>query len=183
MSSILTALAAQETKLYEIAEGLKGSMEAKEQWLKEAGIFDEYTKLHRRYFELLEQTDSADLQLEALKRLVFLNWYMYTEPSIYTGINELDEVVVAASYLWLDRYIIEGKLDQEFTWMLSYYSCWEYAILCYSEPNLKALTQFVNAVDTNVLHIPVHQLPIGVMDKRGQMGHYWKSCSVEVKEG
>ncbi|UOQ76386.1 hypothetical protein MUN84_17780 [Hymenobacter sp. 5516J-16] len=143
MINTLDVLAAQEVKLYGTAKGLEGSMEAKEQWLKEAGIFDEYTKLHRRYFELLEQTGSADLQLEALKRLVFLNWYMYAEPSIYTEINELDEVVVAASYLWLDRYIMEGKLDQEFTWMLSYYSCWEYAILGYSKPNLKALTQFV----------------------------------------
>lgn len=181
MVTTLNSLSEQEAKLYTIAEELEGSMEVKEQWLKEAGVFSEYTILHSKYLEFLGQTDNLSLKLEALKRLVFLNWYQYSEPSIYTGIYELDTTVVAASFSLLNTYITDHLLDHEFQWMLSYYSCWDYTILPYSELHLPALTNFVKAVDTSVLHVPKHLLPRGTMDNRGQMGHYWRSCSVEAK--
>ncbi|WP_022823885.1 hypothetical protein [Hymenobacter norwichensis] len=177
----LDELSSQEEKIYEVVESLKGTMEAKEQWLDEAGVFNQYATLHRKYLELLKQTKDASTQLETLKRLVFINWYMLTEPAVFTGINELDHAVIVASYQWLNQYIIEEKLDKEFYWMLSYYSCWDYAILMFSEPDMVALTDFVKSVDTDVLHVPKKQLPVGIMNSRGQMGHYWKSCSVEIE--
>lgn len=181
MNNTLDDLSSQEARLYGLAESLKGTMEAKEEWLEEAGVFNQYAAIHRKYLDLLSQTENADIQLETLKRLVFINWYMLSEPAVFTGINELDDAVIVASYQWLNQYILEDKLDKEFHWMLSYYSCWDYAILMYSEPDMACLTDFVKSVDTNTLHVPKGQLPKGTMDNRGQMGHYWISCAVEIE--
>jgi len=84
------------------------------------------------------------------------------------------------SYSILNDLLTKSKLDKEFHWMLSYYSSWDYIILGFSENKLIALTEFVKSVDTSVLHAPKNQLQKGAMDNRGQMGIYWKICSVET---
>ena len=86
-----------------------------------------------------------------------------------------------ASYSILNQYLIDGKIDAEFKWMLSFYSSWDYTILPFSENKLEALTAFVKGVDTSILSCPKNQLPKGTMDNRGQMGIYWISMSVEKK--
>lgn len=179
MKHLLNELSKQEIALYEKAVSLQGSMEDKTQQLKEAGVFAAYKILHQAYLLLFEQTTEPDIKSEALKRLIFLNWYSILEPPCFTGIAELSHEVIASSFEKLDKYLTEQRLDKEFLWMLSFYSCWDYIILMFSDPDLPELTKFVHSIDTEVLHVPKHQLPKGTMDNRGQLGMYWQSLSVE----
>ncbi len=132
--------------------------------------------------ELYYSTSDEIIKIEALKRLIFLNWYSILEPSCFTGIDNLDNKTIFNSFSILNEYIKDNKLDKEFIWMLSYYSCWDWIILTFSENKLEELTKFVKNVDTSILYIPKHQLPKGSMANRGQMGIYWTSCSVEKLE-
>nr|GFB45928.1 hypothetical protein [Tanacetum cinerariifolium] len=100
---------------------------------------------------------------------------LLAEPSIYTGLDELDEEVVQAAYDLLDTWLSHDALDQEFQWMLSYYASWDYALLLYSENRLPTLTAFVKAADLAAAHSPYHQLPRHSMNNRGLMGRYWQS--------
>jgi len=84
------------------------------------------------------------MKLEALKRLIFLNWYVQAEHFCFTGINGLDKKTMSTSFKILNEYIAQGKLDKEFTWMLSYYSSWDWIILEFSEPELAELTDLLN---------------------------------------
>lgn len=181
-SKSLDNLSEQELVLYEYAESLSGDMDEMDSHLHERGIFDQYRNIHKSYLKLFFEIENEANKLEVLKRLIFLNWYALIEPNCYTGIHDLDESTVFESYAILNDYIIHHKMDKEFTWMLSYYSCWDFTILPFSESRLDALTRFVKTVDTTVLYAPKKQLPKGAMDNRGQMGVYWISCSVEEDE-
>jgi hypothetical protein len=145
------------------------------------GIFEQYRNIHKSYLELYFRVDDETAKLEILKRMIFLNWYALVEPSCYTGIEDLDKVSVSESYFILNQYLIHGKIDTEFKWMLSFYSSWAYTILPFSKNKLEALTAFVNGVDTSILSCPKNQLPKGTMENRGQIGIYWISMSVEKK--
>lgn len=145
------------------------------------GIFEQYRDIHKSYLELYLRIDDEVVKLEILKRLIFLNWYSLVEPSCYTGIEDLDKITVFKSYSSLNQYLINGKIDTEFKWMLSFYSHWNYTILGFSQNKLEALTTFVKRVDTTISNFPKNQLPKGAMDNRGQMGIYWISMSVEKK--
>jgi len=176
---LLDNLSEQELALYNYAESLSGDMDEMEEHLQEQGIFDQYRNIHKSYFKLFFEIENEASKLEVLKRLIFLNWYTLVEPNCYTGIRDLDESTVFESYIILNDYIIHHKMDKEFIWMLSYYSCWDFTILPFSETRLDALTRFVKKVDITILHTPKKQLPKGAMNNRGQMGVYWISCSVE----
>ena len=155
-------------------------MEDKLQELRSSSIGEEYKQLHKEYLALLQTSANQQEQLELLKRLVFLNWYQLVEPSIYTGLYELDEEAVQAAYSLLDTWLSHDALDQEFSWMLSYYASWDYAILMYAENCLPALTAFVQEAASAALPLPYHQLPRHSMDNRGSMGRYWQSVGVEI---
>lgn len=177
MNTSLDALSAQEKKLHDEAVSLIGTMEQKEQQLREMGVFDEYKTLHQQYLILFDQTTDPSIKLEALKRLIFLNWYALLEPSCFTGIGELDEATVFASFEMLNAYLLHDKLDHEFRWMLSYYSSWNWILLEYAEPKLAELTAFVKSVDTAVSHFEQNQSED--MNNRGQMGMYWQSHGID----
>jgi hypothetical protein len=180
MTAILCTLSDRELLLHQRTSALTGTMEDKMQQLRSSTIIEEYKQLHKEYLTLLQASCNKQEQLELLKRLVFLNWYQLVEPSIYTGLEELDEEVVQAAYDLLDTWLSHSALDQEFQWMLSYYASWEYAILFYSKNRLPMLTAFIEAVDQSALHLPQHQLPRHSMDNRGLMGRYWQSVGVEI---
>ncbi|MGQ7852787.1 hypothetical protein ACUN24_00910 [Pedobacter sp. WC2501] len=173
MQITIDTLSKLELDLYNYAEYLDGDMDSKGKQLQEEGIFDQYKNLHQSYLDLFLDAKDEETKLEILKRLIFLNWYAQVEPSCYTGIHDLDHAVVLESYSILNEYLIDNKIDKEFTWMLSYYSSWDFAILPFSQNNLNTLRRFVKEVDTAVLSCPKKQLPKGTMDNRGQMGIYW----------
>ncbi|WP_431293965.1 hypothetical protein [Pedobacter sp. P26] len=182
MEMTIDSLSNQELELYNYTGSLKGTIDQMEEQLQERGIYDKYKNIHKIYLDLFFNTENEETKLEILKRLIFLNWYAQVEPGCYKGIQDLDHTVVFESYSILNEYLIDNKIDKEFTWMLSYYSSWNFAILPFSENNLNALTRFVKEVHTAVLSCPKKQLPKGSMDNRGQMGIYWISCSVEITE-
>lgn len=180
MTAILRILSDRELLLYQRTAALTGTMEDKMQQLRGSTMVEEYKQLHKEHLTLLQASCDKQEQLELLKRLVFLNWYQLVEPSIYSGLDELEEEAVQAAYDLLDTWLSHDALDQEFRWMLSYYATWDYAILYYSENRLPTLTAFVKAVDPAAPHLPQHQLPRHSMDNRGSMGRYWQSVGVEI---
>ncbi|MBT2564418.1 hypothetical protein J7E50_19725 [Pedobacter sp. ISL-68] len=182
MKTTIDSLSSQELELYNYTGSLKGTIDQMEEQLQGHGIYDQYRNIHNSYFDLFFNTDNQETKLEILKRLVFLNWYGIIEPSYFTGIQELDNSIILESFTILNEYLLSNKIDEEFKWMLSYYSSWDFSILPFSENNLSALTKFVEEVDTTVLACPKKQLPKGTMDNRGQMGIYWKVCLVEKDE-
>ncbi|MBE9597874.1 hypothetical protein [Pedobacter sp. MC2016-24] len=181
MKTEIDILSDKELEIWDYAESQNGTMDFVTEKLSTEGIFEQYLNIHRSYLELYLRIDDEAAKLEILKRLIFLNWYAQVEPSCYTGIEDLDNTIVSESYSILNQYLIDGKIDSEFNWMLSFYSSWDYTILPFSENKLEALTAFVKGVDTSILSCPKNQLPKGVMDNRGQMGIYWISMSVEKK--
>lgn len=181
MKTEIDILSDRELEIWEYAESQNGTMDFVTEKLSTEGIFEQYRNIHRSYLELYLRIDNEAAKLEILKRLIFLNWYAQVEPSCYTGIEDLDNTIVFASYSILDQYLIDRKIDAEFKWMLSFYSSWDYTILPFSENKLETLTAFVKGIDTSILSCPKNQLPKGVMDNRGQMGIYWISMSVEKK--
>ena len=181
MKTEIDILSDREVEIWDYAESQNGTMDFLTEKLSAEGIFDQYRNIHKSYLELYFRIDDEAIKLEILKRLIFLNWYALVEPSCYTGIEDLDNATASESYSILDQYLIDGKIDSEFKWMLSFYSSWDYTILPFSENKLEALTAFVKGVDTSILSCPKNHLPKGVMDNRGQMGIYWISMSVEKK--
>ena len=181
MKTEIDILSDREVEIWDYAESRNGTMDFVTEKLSAEGIFEQYRNIHKSYLELYFRIDDEAIKLEILKRLIFLNWYALVEPSCYTGIEDLDNATVSESYSILNQYLIDGKIDAEFKWMLSFYSSWDYTILAFSENKLEALTAFVKGIDTSILSCPKNQLPKGVMDNRGQMGIYWISMSVEKK--
>ncbi len=140
-------------------------------------LYDDYKSIHNEYLNVLEDSDDETVKLEALKRLIFLNGYSALEPNYLTGIEELDDKTIFNAYEILNAYIKDGKLDQEFKWMLSYYSSWDFLIFHYSEDKLYELTAFVKSVNTSIRCHPSKELRMKAMNNRGQMGIYWKSLN------
>lgn len=181
MKLSLNNLSDKEMQLYSATISLNGTMEEMEQQLIGNGIFDQYKEVHRQYLELCNETTEFQIKLECIKRLIFLHWYSLSEPNCYTGIQNLDNAIILNSYELLNNFIKHNKLDEELSWMLSYYSTWEWVILPFSENNLTELTKFVKGVDGSILNVPENRLPKGSMDNRGQMGIYYKSRRVEIQ--
>ena len=179
MDYSLDELSASELKLY---NSISKNLNFGDDQLEVDGTYERYRNLHANYFQLLTTTFDENIKLEALKRLVFLNWYSYTEPSIFTGIESLKNEIVFNSYSILNDYIRADKLDEELEWMLKFYASWDWAILDFSENRLSELTKFVKTVDTSISTYPKRQLPQGIMSNRGQMGLYWSSMQVEIED-
>ena len=173
-------LSDQECKIYRWTNSLlNGTRNEKDLIFKNEAEID-YKKIQLYYFDILIQSEHEFIKLEVLKRLTFLNWIFMLEPDFFTGIIELDESTVFNSYEILDIYIRKDKLDDELTWMLKYYSAWEYIIYNHSEGRLDALTTFAKSADTSESGLPRRKLPKGTMDNRGQMGIYWKQHVEEI---
>jgi hypothetical protein len=136
-------------------------------------VLDNYKAIHREYLRIFQEAEDAATKLEALKRLVFLNWNLIVETDWLTGIDDLDEAVIMEAYTILNDYMTQGKFDPEFTWMLSHYAVWDYAILQFVEDKLFELTQFVKTIDISRKKFP-KGLPAGTFENRGQMGIYWE---------
>ena len=168
-------LSEKELLIYKKVLSLDGSMEEKSSSLKEQGIFQQYKNIHQEYFNLINSEIVEKEKNEALKRIIFLNWYHMIEPSCFTGLWELDGDIIHSSYLILNDKFMSGKVDDEFKWMISYYSANDWTILLFSEDMLE-LTNFVKNVDSRGSHLPQKNILKTTMDDRGQMGEYFKTC-------
>jgi hypothetical protein len=135
----------------------------------------QFRDIHNAYLNLIESTPDEDVKTEALKRMVFLNWYYMAEPTMLTGMTELDDDAMTSSYRLLNNVIKADKLDAEFTWMLAFYSTWGFVILEYSEQDMPELTDFVEHYRWTVRQPPLKEQLGEVMENRGQMGKFWNA--------
>ncbi|TFF40372.1 hypothetical protein [Mucilaginibacter psychrotolerans] len=174
MTLSLLSLSQNEHEIYKrTQQQLNSNVATEADWQADKLILDNYKAIHREYLRVFLESDDEATKLEALKRLVFLNWNLIVETDWLTGIDDLDEAVILGSYTILNNYMKQGKFDVEFAWMLSHYAVWDYAILQFVENKLPELTQFVNTIDISKKKFPTH-LPAGTFENRGQMGIYWE---------
>lgn len=156
----------RENELCLIVIGVHGTMEHKSEQLKDKGVFDAYRQIHSAY------ADKAGKDIESLKRGLFIQWYAMTEPSCFTGIDQLDYEAEKKIIQQLDKLIISDKLDNELKWMLKYYSAWDCVFERFKE--YKGLQDWIHN-DTGT------DLPDTIdrndMTRRGQMGKYWNSLT------
>ncbi|MFD2144296.1 hypothetical protein [Mucilaginibacter antarcticus] len=134
-----------------------------------------FADIHNAYLELHNRTLDQVFKTETLKRMVFLNWYYMAEPAMLTGMTDLDHETILASYQLLNDLIKAGELDEEFTWMLAFYSTWGFVIMEFSEPNMPELTAFAEKYRWTVRQPPLKKQLGAVMENRGQMGKFWNA--------
>jgi hypothetical protein len=135
----------------------------------------DYQTIHNAYLALHNATDDEVIKVESLKRMVFLNWYYMAEPNLLTGITQLNEDTMFAAYQLVNDAIKAGKLDDEFTWMLAFYSTWGFVILEFSEEGMPELTAFAEQYRWTARQPPLKEQLGAVMENRGQMGKFWNA--------
>ncbi|MGF7078796.1 hypothetical protein [Mucilaginibacter sp. UYCu711] len=143
-------------------------------------LFEDYKAIHNAYLNLYKESRDAAIKTEALKRLIFLNWYYLAEPNLLTGISELHDDTMLEAYELLNGLLQADELDDEFKWMLAFYSKWDYTIFQFSEDGLDELTAFVKENRWVVRQPPAKELIEGKMDNRGQMGKYLTELSETI---
>ncbi|RYE52108.1 MAG: hypothetical protein EOP48_17150 [Sphingobacteriales bacterium] len=162
----LQELAHREEELYSKVIDLNNqpqSDKVKEQLQR---IFMDYKRVHQEYANL------SHVDIEALKRGLFIQWYAVTEPNYSTGIENLDEKAENLIIGNLYEVITAGKIDDELVWMLNYYYNWDWAF-----ERLKSFKGF----DSKIVSEQNNHLPDKIdrieMEQRGQMGKYWNSLT------
>jgi len=143
-------------------------------------LFTDYRSIHNQYLSLYNTSDDATVKTEALKRLIFLNWYYLAEPNLLTNIPQLDDETMFEAYRILNGLLKAGALDEEFNWMLVFYSKWDYTILQFAEGGLDELMVFVKNNRWEIRQPPAKEWITGKMDNRGQMGKYLTALSETI---
>ena len=169
MSAPLDDLADREMALLAHVRAARGLMEDVERTLREDGTFAAYAAVHADYVAL---ADGPEPDLEALKRALFLSWYQITEPSCFTGVDDLDAHAVARSYAALDRVVGEGRVDDELAAMLGWYEGVHCGWHGCAAPTERALLDSLPADAYKNLGFSREDL-----ERRGQMGDYWISIA------
>lgn len=143
-------------------------------------LFTDYRSIHNQYLSLYKSCDDAPVKTEALKRLIFLNWYYMAEPGLLTNIPQLDDDTMFEAYRILNGLLKDGAPDEELNWMLAFYSKWDYTILQFAEDGLDELTAFVKNNRWEIRQPPAKEWITGKMDNRGQMGRYLTMLSETI---
>ncbi len=159
-------LTIREQRLIRLVENAEGTIEQKYAAIEALGVFDEYKIIHREYAAL------SSMHPEALKRAVFLYWYLCVEPPCYTGLNDLCPDAISITMENLNTSLQNGVVDYELNWMLSYYFVWDYVFRKF---------QYLDSI-AKLLMVKESDLPKIIdknfMTQRGQMGNYWNSLTV-----
>ena len=143
-------------------------------------LFADYRSIHNQYLNLYNTSNDTTIKIETLKRLIFLNWYYLAEPNLLTNISQLDDETMFEAYRILNSLLKAGALDEEFNWMLAFYSKWDYTILQFAEDGLDELTTFVKNNRWEPRQPPAKEWITGKMDNRGQMGKYLTALSETI---
>jgi hypothetical protein len=161
----LLTLTNQENEIYlEVLSVQGASMKEMHRQLADKGTFARYEQVHLAYANL------ADQDAEALKRGVFIQWIALTEPSVFTGIAELDHEAKVKIIKALDDRIGSNTLDYELSWMLRYYADWDFVFERFKE--FRFLHDWI-AHEKGAL-LP-DKIDTQAMAPRGRMGRYWNS--------
>jgi hypothetical protein len=166
MNNKLEDLNYQEIILLKELKKLKGSIEKIELEIDELSISEKYNEIHNEYTKLNK------VNLEALKRAIFIQWYAAVEPKCYTGIGDLNSENIINNISQLKDLISKNEIDTEFKNMIFHYykiANWYFDAFI----NIIELKILINSFeyksDTNNLD--------SKMINRGQMGEYWKSLT------
>ena len=148
--------------------GATGTIEERDAQITRSGMYAEYPAIIRGYIEL--DSDDEAVQLEALKRAVFLVWYSFTVASTESGISELAESVVREVMSWLERYV--GSRDDELRMMVAWYrDTFGYPFDFFGPVRgLDAWISDVSSEDARAF------LARSSWKNRGQLGVYWTSA-------
>lgn len=90
MDYSLDSLSVLEIELYYSMPEDKHFDELNEE-LEANGTFAKNRKINEDYLELSNSASDPAIKYEALKRIIFLNWYSLIEPNYFTGISNLNE--------------------------------------------------------------------------------------------
>ncbi len=157
-------LADQESLLYSKVNELYYQPQTLEADDRLKQVFAQYREVHQAYADL------AGVEIEALKRGLFIQWYAITEPSYLTGIDDIDKQAGEKIIQALNEVVDAGRFDYELVWMLNYYFNWAFAFKIYN--NFKDFDQSLINAEYNSLPETIDR---EAMERRGQMGIYWNS--------
>lgn len=154
-----------EDVIFQRVIGIEGTLEEKAMQVEAKGIYDDYKQIHSQY------SDLANLDNEALKRALFIQWYALVEPGIYTGIGDINLRAERQVIDILNEQIGQNKIDSELYAMVSYYAGWEFVFDRFENCNsLKELLK--NRLSYEVI---IERIKSENLTNRGQMGYYWYS--------
>lgn len=154
-------LAEKEVQLLSLVIKLYHLGDTKETRESLNSVFVEYNDIFEKYVNM------ANVDDEALKRSLFIQWHQISEPNWLTGIPELNQEIEIKLLKILDKRIQNDLLDKELIWMFNYYAKWEYIYERF--PQFPSINKFVKSVSQ--VHFPkvINKIE---MVTRGQMGHY-----------
>jgi hypothetical protein len=169
IKSMLNNLNKEELFLTDKVRKARGSMDDILTQLIRDGVINKYQEIYLSYNKLYAESKS----LEALKRIIFIQWYAVSEPPIYSGINYLDKELQKINMLLIKTLIDEDLLDLEFKIMLfHYYIISDWYFDSYSD--FSSISKF-NKED---MYMPLYATDF---ENRGQMGMYWQSLNRTIK--
>jgi hypothetical protein len=166
-SFTIEELGSAEQELLRTLAKMTGTIEEKAAQLRSGDIGHRYAEIFLAYVSLATPPSSA---VEALKRAMFLAWYAFSEPPVFTGLGELPEGA-SQRVLALIEPLVPG-LDSEFRWMLA----WYYMIADFAFPTLNScpmLDALLRSEDPSSWRS--HRSASDRMRGRGAMGKYWIS--------
>ncbi|AZB29335.1 hypothetical protein [Chryseobacterium balustinum] len=161
----LEELSKREIELCLKISQLKGTIEEMQEQISKLGISNEYKFIHQRY------ADMSSIDIEALKRGLFINWYSICEPTFLTGISDLDENAENKIIEEINERLKNNNIDFELIWMIDYYKNWIFAFSRFEKYEL-----FYSKI-INEEFIEKTKIDRSNMENRGQMGLYWNSVN------
>lgn len=164
----LLELTAEEDRLLEAVSRVTGSMEERASKLRRAGVSAAYAEVHSAYVLLAEKEGAV----EALKRAVFLQWYLISEPGCFTALLEMDAAAERRALDLLDGLVARGEFDEEFQWMAAYY----FRVTDFYLPGHEGLEALKEFSRRNQGELWSRGAPSRAsLSGRGQMSAYWLS--------
>jgi hypothetical protein len=160
-----------ESELIDRVRSVTGLMEEKQAALK-TKVFAEYSLLHSRYTELVDDTNCGR---EALKRALFIQWSAVSEPACFSGICGVEKSAEEYVLKALDDLAQKRGFDEELRFMLYWY--YEVTDWYFDRQDTPHLRVFLNANP----HVPPHYRKSDFAN-RGQMGKYWQSLNIGIAE-
>ncbi len=161
MLEMLDLLSKEENEVNRQLKTIVGSMVNIESQLEQMKIPDKHNRIYNSYNDLYQETNS----LEALKRMIFIQWYAASEPFAFTGIAELDNNKQSYNLTALINLINTDYIDEEFKAMMVHY----YSI---SDWYFNSYFDFESKVDLMSRNDPKFKSN-STFNNRGQMGNYW----------
>lgn len=168
----LDALANWETAVLASIRGATGTVDEKDAQITRSGMYAEYPAILGAYVELIDVSGDPRIEIEALKRAVFLVWYSFTQLPVDSGITELAESSVRHVFDLLESELRAHRIDDEMRWMLTWYR----GVFGYVFDHFGVGRWIDEATVGNTADEARQRLTASShFSGRGQLGDYWRS--------